>query len=461
MFPVTGYLKRCSAALLTATFLAPPAAALEITSGTLGLCQATLRGEIAPGDADLLSTLTLEQPLPWPSNEDGRWKTLCLDSAGGDFTESLQIARYLLDNRIGTAIAGDAACTGTCGLIFMFGTAAQGAAPGLTHRILHVGGTLRFDAPEIGDTATSDLLLGFYALAAQPRPDVPRPFLDADLVAALRGASANLTIDTVNKAGRWDIGLTGFDAPALSDRGFFHACQNLTAWPSRLAQSQVAFERNDDVFQLSVSSWTAGGAVRDRYELQFASEDVHECAATVTATSDGTPLPLICGIDGSENTGIGPDDCGDPDLMYLWAPIPALAMVPADTSLTALAEGRALPASADNGHLTRPTPCRSVDGEAEVVNVNNYTSLRAEPTVEAEKIDELPLGATFAIGDSFTANTDHDDHAACAALCVAANAGKGFDRAALATCVDENWMWWEITGPAGETGFASAKFLDF
>ncbi|WP_323764645.1 hypothetical protein [Marinovum sp.] len=445
---------------MSLTILPHSAHALENAPGTAGLCQATLRGEIVAGDAEALASLALEPPADWTADDDGRWKTFCLDSPGGDFAESMKIAAHLLENRIGTVVDEGATCSGSCGFVFLFGTAAQGTAPGLTHRRLHVGGTLGFAAPDLGSETTADDLLGFYALAAQPRPDTPRPYVDADLIEAVRGG-AQLEVDTVNKAGRWDIALTGFDAPALSDRGFFHACQSLTAWPSRLAESQVSFGRNGADYELSVSSWIAGGTVRDRYELQFASDDLHECAATVAAAGDGTPLPLICGIDGETYTSVGPDDCGDPDLMYLWAPIPAAAMFPAGTSLEALADGRALPEDASEAVLTRPTPCRSESGTAEVINVNNYTSLRAEPTVDSEKLGELPLGETFEIGKSPAADTDHPDHAECAALCRAANADRVFDRAALANCVDTNWMWWKITGPAGETGFASAKFLDF
>lgn len=457
---MTRYLSQCSAAAVSLLALTPqPAAALETAPGTPGLCQATLRGKIMPGDAALLTDLALARPDGRASEDDGRWKSICLDSPGGDFTESLKIARYLLENRIATVVAADASCTGNCGFVFLFGTAAQGSAPGLTHRRLHVGGTLAFAAPEPHDAAPEDLL-GVYALAAQPRPDAARPFVDADLVAALR-PGAPLEIDTVNKAGRWDIALTGFQPPALSDRGFFHACQNLTSWPSGLAEGHVPFEGDDAGYELSVSSWIAGGTVRDRYELQFISDDLHECAATVAAAGDGTPLPLICGVNGATHTGVGPDDCSDPDLMYLWAPIPPAAMFPAETPLTALADGTALPEESDATALTRPTPCRSESGSAEVINVNNYTSLRAEPTVESEKLDELPLGESFDIGETPAADTSHPEHAQCAALCEAANADRPFDRAALASCVDENWMWWQITGPAGETGYASAKFLDF
>lgn len=445
--------------------------ALEIGPGQDGSCLATLSGEIAEGDLAKLTALVLERPDAWDLPEDGRWKTLCLDSPGGDFRESLAIAHHVLDRNIGTLIPESAICSGTCALVFMFGTAAQGQVSGLTHRQLHVGGTLEFRRPQSvlaadlpPDTAAEQLvrtMLEFHALASHMRPDVSRPFLDGDLIAALQALDADerLAVDTVNKAGRWGIGVTGFAAPALSDRAFFHACQNLTIWPRRLAAAQVPFARDDAVFDLSVSSWTAGGAVRDRYDLQFASRDVFECSATLAAQGGDDALPLICGGRDEADIRIGPSDCGDPDLLYLWAPIPALAMVPAETRLAALADGSALPDEAPA--LTRPTPCQSGDGMAKVINVNNFTSLRREPHVESVKIDELPKGATFPVPRDPEPDTRHEDHAECAALCVAANAHQPYDRAALGTCIDENWMWFRITGPQGSEGYASAKYLDF
>lgn len=444
---------------------------MEIGPGQDGTCLATLSGEIAEGDLARLSALDLERPASWALPEDGRWKTLCLDSPGGDFRESLAIARHFLDQDIGTMIPEGGVCSGTCALVFMFGTAAQGQASGLTHRQLHVGGRLEFRRPQ--PALTSDLppetaveqvvqtMLAFHALASRMRPDVSRPFLDGDLIAALQDLDATdgMPVDTVNKAGRWGIGLLGFEAPALSDRAFFHACQNLTIWPRRRADAQVPFARDDAVFDLSVSSWTAGGAVRDRYDLQFASRDVFECSATLAAQGGDDALPLICGGRDEADIRIGPSDCGDPDLLYLWAPIPALAMVPAETRLAALADGSAVPD--EEPALTRPTPCQSDDGKAEVINVNSFTSLRREPHVESAKIDELPKGATFPVPRDPEPDTRHDDHAECAALCAAAKAHHPYDRAALGACIDENWMWFRITGPKGSEGYASAKYLDF
>lgn len=443
---------------------------MDIGPGRDGLCLATLSGEIGNGDLAALAALDLIQPDGWNLPEDGSWKTLCLNSPGGDFRESLSIAHHLVAQRIGTVIPEDAVCSGTCALVFMFGSVAQGQISGLTHRKLHIGGTLEFRRPllalpadEPSDAAADKLvgtMLSFHALASRMRPEVSRPFIDADLIEALQtlGGDEALIVDTVNEAGRWGIGVIGFEAPTLSDRAFFHACQNLTIWPRRLAGGQVPFARNDEVFDLSVSSWTAGGAVRDRYDLQFASRDVFECSATLAAQG-GDALPLICGARDEADIRIGPSDCGNPDLLYLWAPIPALAMVPAETPLAVLADGLGWPEEEEG--LTRPTPCQSNDGTAEVINVNNFTSLRRDPNVESPKIDELRKGATYPVPRDPEPDTGHDDHAACAALCMAANAHQVYDRAALGTCIDENWMWFRITGPKGTEGFASAKYLDF
>ncbi|MGY3436874.1 MULTISPECIES: hypothetical protein [unclassified Marinovum] len=462
-----------SSCLLAPVFVAPivlasslvvpsRATAAEFSTDPSGTCAVTLTGEIAEGDTARLDEIALDQPASWTLPDDGHWKTICLDSPGGSFAEAMTLGRYLATRQIGTVVEEAATCTDACALAFLFGTAAQGPNRAVTHRRLHIGGTLGFRQPALAEeTGSVAQMIDFYALAAMSRPDAARPFLDADLAGAMPASDAPepFLIDTVNRAGRWDIAVIGFKAPALSDRGFFHACQSLTIWSKGLSTGAVVYEDNAEVFQLSVSSWTAGGALRDRYDLQFASRDLYECAATVAVSDTGAPLPLICGYNEVEDTGIGPDDCNDPDLIYLWAPIPALAMFPADTTLAALADGSALPAEVPE--LTRPTPCRAEDQSAEVINVNNFTTLRGEPNVESEKIDELPLGARYVVGIDPVPDTSHPDHATCAAACTAANAGQAFDRNALAACVDENWMWFELTGPADKPGFASAKFLDF
>ena len=477
--------------LLSLGYFSRSADALTLDAGEDGLCLATLTGRIEPGDLAQIAGLDLVPPENWTLPEDGRWKTLCLNSSGGDFRESLNIARHVTSHQIGTAIAKGEACTGSCALIFMFGTASQGPYSGQSWRVLHAKGRLAFETPilsphtatSFNDTGPQDAgpqdsglkdsdpqnaerslvqtMLFFHALAARMRPDVARPTLDADLVEAIRnlGPDESLVIDTVNQAGRWGIEVIGFQAPALTDRAFFHACQNLTIWPDRLAGGQVPFERNDAVFELSVSGWTAGGAVRDRYDLQFASRDVFECAATLAAQGQEEALPLICGFRGEADTGIGPSDCDDPHLLYLWAPIPPLAMVPANTPLAELADGAALPR--EDMTLTRPTPCQSEAGKARVINVNTFTSLRRAASTDSPKIDELPKGAVFDVPRVPTPDRGHADHANCAALCAAAGTQGTYDRAALGACIDENWMWFRITGPQGKEGFASAKYLEF
>lgn len=450
--------------------------ALEITQGKAGLCLATLSGPIEKGDAAQLDALALDMPEGWPNIEDGRWKTLCLDSPGGSYTEGFAIARHLLDNRIGTVVDDGATCLSACALVFMFGTAYQTESNALTNRRLHVGGRLGFHQPDLQldpDRAYSvadmraafdvaiDSTLRFLALAARPRPDARTPFVESDLQEAMLSQKGQdfLMIDTVNKAGRWGIELFGFDAPAFSELGFFYACQNMTTWPARLAEDQVPWGRNDQDYSLRQSQWTAGGLTRERHDLQFAGMQTYDCAATVAQHWTGRILPMLCGYREATNSGAGPDDCEAPDRLYSWAPIPPQAMFPAATTLAQLASGEASEALPPPEPL--PNPCISEGGTARVINVKNFTSLRESTSHDSDKLDELPKGSEWDVPRSPTVDPDHYRHDSCLQLCQLAEQEQPYDRIALGECIADNWMWFEITGPSGKTGFASAKYLDY
>lgn len=455
------------------------AAALDIGPGRPGLCVATLSGPIRQGDADRIAQLEMEMPDSWPNSDDGRWKTVCLDSPGGSYAEGFRIARHFLDAQIGTVVDDQARCLSACALMFMFGTAGQHESNALTHRRLHVGGALGFHQPDLPpldpdpDRSYSvkdvraafsiaiESTLRFLALAARPRPDTRQPFVESDLQEMMlqHEGESFFMIDTLNKAGRWGIELIGFEPPAFSERGFFYACQNMTTWPARLTGDQIAFGRNDGDYSLRKSSWTAGGLTRERYDLQFAGMQTFDCAATVAQHWSGRILPMICGYRESTNSGAGPDDCDAPDRLYSWAPIPPQAMFPASTTLRDLANGRAMAAMPAADPL--PNPCLAESGRVRVTNVDNFTSLRKSTSYESEKIDELPLGSEWDAERIPTVATDHPRHAACTRLCLLADGDQPYDRISLSECIADNWMWFAVTGPAGQSGFASAKYLEY
>lgn len=450
--------------------------ALEISAGVPGLCLATISGPIRNGDLAKLKTLSFEIPADWQNLEDGRWKSLCLNSPGGSYTEGFRIAAYFLDNAIGTVVNENAQCLSACSLIFMFGTAYQSESNSLTHRRLHIKGTLGFHQPELpldpsieysiedvraAFSVAIEATLRFLALAARPRPDNRRPFVDSDLQEAMlshKGQDFYL-IDTVNKAGRWDIELIGLAKPRFDERAFFNACQNMLTWPARLAGAQRAFGNNGFDYSLGKSRWTAGGLTRDRFDLQFAQMQTYDCAGIVAQHWTGETLAMLCGFREDLNASAGPDDCRAPEQLYSWSAIPAQAMFPAATPLKELASAAVI--TPDNSPAPLRNLCVSETGRATVINVQNFTSLRQGTSHETAKLDELPQGSSYAVPRLPTLNVDYDRHATCSKLCQAAAAQQLYDQAALGQCIDENWMWFELTGPSGRRGYASAKFLDY
>lgn len=472
------------AACLFALCLPGLAAAAEIGPGQPGLCAASLSGAIAPGDARDLAAAPFDPPEAEGTAGDGRWRRLCLDSPGGSLAGGLELAQYLIDNRIGTVVGDGAECLSTCALVFMFGTGARNEAETVTNRRLHVGGRLgfhqpelRFDPDEAGAGAVSAAFdiaiqasLRLFALAGRPRPDTPRPFIDGDLLEAMLQYKGEdfFEIDTVNKAGRWDIAAIGFAEPTLSEEGMFYACQNMTTWTSRLERDQIPYEPNGYSASITTQEDQEGFAGGRLSAISFAGMMQYDCQVGELALPGGGGQPVICGYRESQQSRVGPEGClagkAGPDR---WAPIPPLALLPAETPLASLAPA---PVAAEAPDLAaeapaepvapEDTPCLS-SGRARVIGVESFTSLRAGMSHGAERIDELPLDAEYEIPTAPVVDWTHPRAESCAALCRAADAGEEYDAPALQACIDDSWMWFELTGPSGKRGFADAQYLDY
>lgn len=469
------------AACLFALLLPAFAAAGEVGPGKPGLCQATLTGEIAPGDAQDLALAEMDRPADWQDFDDGRWKALCLDSPGGSLTAGLELAQHLLDNRIGTVVDDGAECLSACALVFMFGTAAQHESVSLTNRRMHVGARLGFHQPDLSlardrDYSVDDVEAAFdlaiqatlrlLALAARPRPDTPRPFVDGDLMEAMLQYKGDefYEIDTVNKAGRWDVALYGFPERGPTEEGMFYACQNMTTWNARLERDQIPYERDGYSATITVEEGQKGFADGRRTAISFAGMMTYDCEIGLVERPDGAALPVICGFRESQSTRVGPEGClrggAAPDR---WRPIPPLAFFAADTELSELAPSPPPVAAPEEPQAVsdKPNPCISAGQTARVINVENFTSLREGITHASERIDELPLGTVYAVPEAPVVDWSHPQADTCAALCRAADAGEAYDSDVMASCIDSNWMWFELTGPSGQRGFASARYLDY
>ncbi len=463
--------------LLFVVFCALPRAAeaVEILPGKPGICLATLKGTIEAGDLQKLRAVPLERPASWANFEDGRWKALCLDSPGGSLSSGLELAGYFLENGVGTVVGDGADCLSACALLFMFGTAYQHESASITHRRMHVGGRLGFHQPDLtldrtrsysveDVEAAFDLAiratLAFLANAARPRPDTPRPFVDADLLEAmLQHEGQNFfEIDTVNKAGRWGIELFGYTAPQVDSKGMFYACQNMTGWAAQLEQNQSRFEGSGSDATIDVSDRQADFVDGRRYRVSFHGMMTYDCEGGLIRDWTGQTTLALCGVREELSTQIGPFECvyGNVPAGSM-RPVPGFAMLPAQTRLAGLRSGgRAAPVRVFQGN-----PCVSSTGQARVFNVQNFTSLRAGVGHDTDRVDQVPLGTALGISGRPVFDTRHASHAYCLSQCQAAGAGRGFDAEGMSACVDANWLWYSAVTPQGLRGYVSAKFIEY
>lgn len=198
-----------------------------------------IRGPIEAGDAARLDR-ALEPSYARGGPPWYRPAVVHLDSPGGNLKAALEVIEYILDSYLATEIDRDANCFSACALIFMSGNGTtRNFVETYLNRRLHVSARLGFHAPYVPFEGVG------YNAAVKQIADILRlldnkgsvltgkPFLKRSLITELllKGPNESFNIDTVDKAGRWDIELFGY-APRtqMSLENFKHACANVTSW---------------------------------------------------------------------------------------------------------------------------------------------------------------------------------------------------------------------------------------
>lgn len=214
-------------------------------------CNIRLKGEIIEGDFERLAGA-----MARVGRADWEQLDLCLDSPGGSFQEALKIIEYLTRGRgkgTATTIEPGAKCLSACALIFMAGNL-QGEHGLYPLRRLHVRGTLGFHAPFLsGDsrsnkTYSEDTVINSYRAGIVATQQIVAllgakgavegayqnaPWMKPSLIQALllQGPGEMLYIDTVDKAGRWNIRVFGHPAStAVGGEAAAIACLNSFGW---------------------------------------------------------------------------------------------------------------------------------------------------------------------------------------------------------------------------------------
>jgi PAN domain len=303
-------------------------------------CQYLLSGEIRSGDAERVQRVLLpsevmrinkaredssEQPLP----------TVCLDSNGGDYAEAVTLAQHFVRFGIGTVIDKGANCYSACALLFMAGTTfsddaisvpfdgdlAQFASKGLgagwaRSRRLHINAQLGFHAPFLKlDDASANYsretvvaayqaanlaVASFLDLARQHGAGSRDPLVKQGLIALMlrHGPTQMFEIDTVDKAGRWDIELIGYRvAPPASQRiARGRACHNVLLWSSDESAATATGANADaarDYDALVESHWAHGWSPK---ETPDHTDDFADQKRQVFTYSAGFEAAEICQV---------------------------------------------------------------------------------------------------------------------------------------------------------------------
>ena len=480
MYPAARRLMVALVLLVVVALASAPGRAADIRLADSPLCGIALSGPIAPGDTDRLRALIdqagydAHRPSQSETSEGLR---LCLDSQGGSLAEAARLAEYVFETGIGTILAADATCLSACAWVFMLGHA-RGEEEAFLNRRMHHSARLGFQAPRIdlGDAPAitredaehaQDVMNAAVARLLQvsnARLLGLRPAIDADLLQAAfahDGASAFFMIDNVDKAGRWQIEVFGFDWPeAIDARAAARACTSLTRWPAgRNATSPPVLPAHESMDALEARLPDEPDTALLRVEGLDSGYFSNECI--IERALSGAQL-RVCGINEGRATTLGhvPCDAFTPDPSARLRAYPALAIFAPETPLRDLPEAAARLGSRamDAAHPRLHRACAAPVERLRVVRVNDYVTLRRQPGFQAEILARIPLGEVVTVTGEAVFAGEADRITACRAACRAAGTDRARPRPDIAACWLDNTLWLPARY-GGQSGYVAGRFL--
>jgi hypothetical protein len=219
-------------------------------------CHMSLSGNIELGDLQALEAAR--------KKTNANPSVLCLESQAGSYSEALRIVRQMLTKfpTIATRIEAGARCHGPCGLIFLAGRG-RGSDGQWPSRTLHVRGELVLQAPPPPKSLLSRSRKEAAQIYQRGRSDVAKLIKLFDKIGGTRfnpikqrwvrpslfynlielGPTRTLAIDTVGKAGNWNIEVSGVGWPSMiTDKMYKTACFNHYAWNLDEFDGKAEFE---------------------------------------------------------------------------------------------------------------------------------------------------------------------------------------------------------------------------
>lgn len=330
----------------------------EIEKANDPLCLIELSGEIVKGDLQRFVSLAGET-LPGSDGETTWKNTMCLNSPGGNLAEGTALAGEIYKRGITTVIRNGHSCYSACAIMFMMGIA-QGSEMGWPSRKMHKNARLGFHRPYLdidsdekvsikalafGYDEAQKALLQIFNLANSPSgPLTTRPMMKPDLVQAMIAHVGNdfYMIDEVNKAGRFDIEVFGYQEPKdINAQTAFMACDNAFYWESRLLEPEHVNYLHD-AYQDKEGVERQSKLLNSPYGKNFhvISNDAGYADAECKVRWREDKL-TICGYNDSYDVSLGRSECNpeaDGGVSY---PLSKIALWPAYTKLASLPEEQA------------------------------------------------------------------------------------------------------------------------
>lgn len=400
-------------------FPANRAVAATIEKASSPRCVIMIQGDIVEGDFDKFVSLG-KLLLPGDNGESTAGNTVCLDSPGGSLSEGVKFARYFYDEGIGTVVDEGQGCYSACAIMFMMGIA-TGDEVSFVNRKLHVGGKLGFHRPylrippgesvdvsemEVAYDAALSGALDLIAVANSKSPWSSDPMMKPDLMQKMLQHIGEdmLMIDTVDKAGRWDIELIGMAEPSLlSEEQAFYACENSLQWQNGLTEGDITYatagERSTGGRR---SKSIAGNTNQTAYEVEGLAAGYADERCIISLK--GGEL-FACGVDEYSDAKLGQGQCDGSSFESRGSAIDKIAVFNPSTPIAALQPGKtAAPLQSKaarcvvlkGAQIVDDEPCQIiVMGEAEVrgrpASVTHYLWPSGSKTILVRYSDGLEI----------------------------------------------------------------------
>ncbi|MGC0055771.1 hypothetical protein ACNSPG_22485 (plasmid) [Brucella pituitosa] len=325
----------------------------EISLSNDPLCLIELSGEIVSGDLARFNVLA-DAVLPGFDGESTKGNSICLDSPGGNLAEGTALASALYERGITTVLRDGESCYSACAIMFIMGKV-QGAEMGWSSRKMHKNAKLGFHRPFLDIQSDEQIsvkalafaydqaqenLLKIFSLANNPTgPFTTRPMMKPDLVKAMIAHEGNdfFMVDDVNKAGRFDIEIFGYDEPKeIDQRSAFMACDNAFFWETRVLDdntSEYIRKSYNDIETVERQSRFVNSDFGKNYNVMSTDAGYADASCNVRLINNRL---MICGYNETYDIRLGSEKC-DPALEDgVYNEVSKLALWPAYTKLASL-----------------------------------------------------------------------------------------------------------------------------